>query len=77
MQTISITELHAQTARWVRAAKHETVVITDHGKPVATLGPPSKEETKPRPVFTGRDWSQLPFIETDSTITISEDRDGR
>ncbi len=76
MKTISITQLHAETGRWVRAAKHETVVITRRGKKVAMLSPRIEEE-KPRPVFTGRDWSQLPSTGMDSTIIISGDRDAR
>lgn len=76
MKTISIKELHAETGRWVRAAKKQTIIVTDRGEKVATLQPHVEEE-KPRPVFTGRDWSKLPASPVDSTIYISEDRDGR
>jgi len=76
MKTISIKELHAATGKWVRAAKLETITVTDHGEKVAVLKPlPEKEN--PRPVFKGRDWSKLPSSPVDSTIYISEDRDGR
>lgn len=79
MTTISITQLHAETGRWVRAAKHDAIIVTRRGKQVAMLSPRIKEEQppKPRPVFTGRDWSQLPSTGVDSTVMISEDRDGR
>lgn len=79
MKTISITQLHAETGRWVRAAKHETIIVTRRGKNVAILSPRVEEEKpqKPRPVFTGRDWSQLPSTGMDSTIIISGDRDAR
>lgn len=76
MKTISIKELHAETGRWVRAAKTQMISVTDRGEKVATLGPRINEE-KPRPVFKGRDWSKLPSSPVDSTIYISEDRDGR
>ncbi|MDQ5979036.1 MAG: hypothetical protein QG602_2010, partial [Verrucomicrobiota bacterium] len=39
MRSISITELHAETGSWVRAAKHETIVITRRGEKVAELIP--------------------------------------
>ena len=73
MKTISIKELHAATGRWVRAAKKQTIIVTDRGEKIATLQP--HVETAPRPVFRGRDWSKLPKIDFDSTVMISEDRD--
>jgi antitoxin (DNA-binding transcriptional repressor) of toxin-antitoxin stability system len=74
MKTISIKELHAETGRWVRAAKKQTIIVTDRGEKVAALKPHTEADT-PRPVFTGRDWSKLPKIDFDSTQIISEDRD--
>lgn len=74
MKTISIKELHAATGRWVRAAKKQTIIVTDHGEKIVTLQPHVEAE-KPRPVFTGRDWSKLPKIDFDSTEIISEERD--
>ncbi len=74
MKTISIKELHAETGRWVRAAKKQTIIVTDHGEKIVTLQSHVETE-KPRPVFTGRDWSQLPKIDFDSTEIISEERD--
>lgn len=73
MKTISIKELHAETGRWVRAAKKQIIIVTDRGEKVATLQPHIEKE-KPRPVFTGRDWSKLPKIDFDSTEIISEER---
>ena len=32
MRTISIKQLHAETCRWVRAAKGQPIVVTDRGE---------------------------------------------
>lgn len=74
MKTISIKQLHAATGRWVRTASKEAIIVTDRGEKVATLQPHVEKE-RPRPVFTGRDWSKLPKIDFDSTAIISEERD--
>ncbi len=74
MKTISIKELHAATGHWVRAAKKQTIIVTDRGEKIATIKP-HVEEAVPRPVFSGRDWSKLPKIDFDSTAIISEDRE--
>jgi antitoxin (DNA-binding transcriptional repressor) of toxin-antitoxin stability system len=58
----------------VRAAKKQTIIVTDRGEKVATLKP-HVEEAAARPVFKGRDWSKLPSSPVDSTAFISEDRD--
>ena len=40
MKRISLSDLHRQTRRWIReAARHERIVITDRGRPVAVLVP--------------------------------------
>jgi len=74
MKTISIKELHAETGRWVRAARKQPITVTDHGEKIATLQA-HIDEAASRPVFKGRDWSKLPKIDFDSTAIISEDRD--
>ena len=76
VKTISIKELHAATGRWVRAARTQTIIVTDRGEKVATLKFHTEEE-KSRPVYTGRDWSKLPSSPADSTAFISEERDAR
>ena len=76
MKTISIKQLHAETGRWVRAAKKTPLIVTDRGEKVASLQP-LPASTAPRPVFKGRDWSKLPSSDLDSTIFISEERDAR
>lgn len=60
----------------MRAARKQTIIVTDRGEKVATLQP-HREEEKPRPVFTGRDCSKLPSSPVDSTVFISEERDAR
>ena len=87
MKTITIRELHAATGRWVRAAaKVGEIVVTDRGKVVAKLIP----EAEPRevPYFARRKFLKASLKQaiesgrlgaggTDSTISISEDRDAR
>ena len=50
MKTISIRELHERTGEWVRkAVRHEQIIVTDHGEPVAALSPytaPASQENK-------------------------------
>ena len=50
MKTISIRELHERTGEWVRqAVRHEQIIVTDHGEPVAALSPytaPTSQENK-------------------------------
>ena len=76
MKTISIKQLHAETGKWVRAARKQPVIVTDRGEKVASLQAHLPIDP-PRPVYTGRNWSKLPKINFDSTGVISDDRDGR
>jgi antitoxin (DNA-binding transcriptional repressor) of toxin-antitoxin stability system len=74
VKTISIKQLHAETGKWVRAARKSPVVVTDRGEKVASLQA-HRPDDPPRPVFAGRDWSRLPKLDFDSTGMISADRD--
>ncbi len=77
MKTISIKELHAETGRWVRAAKKQTITVTDRGEEVAELRPLSTTE-RPRAVLDAKErLTWMPASPVDSTRYISEDRDGR
>ena len=76
MKTISIKQLHAQTGRWVRAARTSPVIVTDHGEEVAVLNSREKSDL-PRPVFTLAGRKPRPKVSGDSTVLISEDRDAR
>ncbi|HTZ20442.1 MAG TPA: hypothetical protein VMC06_06135 [Opitutaceae bacterium] len=76
MKTISIKQLHAETGRWVRAARKQPLIVTDRGERIASLQAHVPTDP-PHPVYTGRNWSKLPKIDFDSTKTISDDRDGR
>ena len=85
MKTITIRELHSKTGHWVRkAAEHGEICITDNGQPVASLTPAFRPA--PRPFFANPPRSKaFKRLEaagklrggTDSTITISEDREDR
>ncbi len=76
MKTISIKQLHAETGRWVRMAKTQTLVVTDRGERIATLRPHTEEEAPPA-VFILKERGVRPKVPVDSTLYISEDRDGR
>lgn len=74
MKSISIRELHMHTGKWVRGAA-EPIIIMDHGRPVAELGP--LKET-PRSSFRDRKlvrgFASLPAIPSDSGSYLEEDR---
>lgn len=76
MKTISIKQLHAETGRWVRAAKTQVIVVTDRGEKVATLQP-HVAAAGPAPVFRLGARGPRPKLPVDSTLYLSEDRDGR
>ena len=77
MKTISIKELHAATGKWVRAAKRETITVTDHGERVAELRPITLSEKPRAPFDPAQRLKWMPVSKMDSTVFISEDRDGR
>lgn len=80
MKSVSIRELHEKTGEWVRLAEaHEEIVITDRGRPVASLTPYRRPAKRNR--FSAR--KVLPAYAklrgklsggTDSGALISEDR---
>jgi len=77
MKTITIGELHDRTEQLVlEAARRDGFVITDEGEAVAVLsaarGVRRIGKSLPR-----RDPAILPATRHDSTIFVSEDRDGR
>lgn len=43
--TVSIRDLHARTGHFVRKAAETPVIVTDNGKPVARIEPPTTNET--------------------------------
>jgi prevent-host-death family protein len=83
MKNVSIRELHEKTGEWVRLAEaHEQIIITDRGRPVASLAP--YREPAKRNRFRARKilpaYAKLRgklFGGTDSSAIISKDRDGR
>ncbi len=78
MEQIKIRDLHIKTGEWVRrAARGEGIVITERGRPVASLIPfyedglgRSFRERQVLPEFDA-----LPEVSGDATAYISADRD--
>ncbi len=78
MEHIGIRELHLKTGEWVRRAAQGTgVVVTERGRPVASLIP--FRDGAVETLFSERrllpEFEALPEIEGDSTIAVSDDRD--
>lgn len=77
VKTISIKQLHARTGYWARSAQKQPITITDRGEKIATLQP-HVAATRPAAVI---DWAArkqwMPVSSLDSTVFISEDRNGR
>ena len=64
------------TGKLVRASVHTKIVITDRGEPIALLKRAEGSDLAGKP-FPKRDRRKMPKVNFDSTIYISEDRDGR
>lgn len=85
MKTITIRELHDKTGAWLRkAADMGEIHVTDHGKTIAKIVPQEQEQEVPyfarrkmSPAFAKLMKSGKLRGGTDSTQTISEDRDAR
>ena len=78
MKRIGIRELHLKTGEWVRgAALGEGVVITDRGRPVASLLPvrPGDLSMPFRQRRTLPEFEALPPVAGESNVYVSEDRD--
>lgn len=76
MRTATIRELHMNTGKLVRASVHEKIVITERGRPVALLQNAAAADLVGK-LFPKRDRRKMPRVKVDSTIYLSEDRDGR
>ena len=78
MKRIGIRELHLKTGEWVRrAARGEGVVITDRGRPIASLLPvrPGDLSAPFRERRTMPEFDALPPVSGCSGAYVSEDRD--
>ena len=78
MERIRIRDLHIKTGEWVRrAARGEGIVITERGRPVASLIPFNENNVsrsfRERQVLP--EFDALPEVSGDATRYISEDRD--
>ena len=78
MERIGIRDLHRRTGDWVRrVARGEGVIVSDRGRPVASLVP-FRERDSGRS-FRERvllpEFDALPAVAGDSTVDVSDDRD--
>ena len=78
MKAISIRELHLQTGHWVRSiGERGPTVVTDRGRPVATLVPFEARAVRKRLPDREATIAKLPRIQVDTTGVVSEGRDRR
>lgn len=82
MKYVSIRALHEQTGALVReAAAGYSVIVTDRGRPVATLVPYTPDADRvtfaTRPLLPAFARLQERLVEGDSTEDVSADRDER
>ena len=80
MEQIRIRDLHLKTGEWVRrAARGEGVVVTERGRPVASLVPYAPDASgrsfRDRRVLP--EFDALPSVPGDASVYVSEDRDRR
>ena len=78
MERIGIRDLHMKTGEWVRrAAGGEGVVVTERGRPVASLVPFREGDAgrsfRDRVLLPA--FEALPAVPGDSTADVSDDRD--
>jgi antitoxin (DNA-binding transcriptional repressor) of toxin-antitoxin stability system len=76
MKTATSRELHMNTGKLVHASAHENILITDRGQAVAVLKSARTPDVIGKP-FPKPDIRKMPKSNVDSTIYISQDRDGR
>ena len=76
MRTATIRELQMNTGKLVRAAAHQKIIITDRGQPIALLKAMDGPDLVGKP-FPKRDIRKMPKSDVDSTLYVSQDRDGR
>ena len=78
MERIAIRDLHLKTGAWVRrAARGEGVIVTDRGRPIASLIPLRDGDLGSafRDRRTLPEFDALPVIAGDVTGYIADDRD--
>jgi len=87
MKTVTIEELDDKTGQWLRqAVRHEQVIVTDHGRPIAEVSAYPGQGVTPGGGRGFRNRALLPEYEaimnrpvggTDSTEIIGQDREDR
>ncbi len=80
MKTISISELHRATVRWVRQAQAGEVYVTERGRLIARIVAASPLPAQPffaNPTYTRAFLQQRARLRggSDSTAIVGEDRD--
>ena len=78
MEQIKIRDLHIKTAEWVRrASRGEGIIITERGRPVASLIPFCEDglgiSFRERQML--HEFDALPEVPGDASAYLSEDRD--
>ena len=76
MKSISIRDLHLETGRWIRrVGAGGKVVVTDRGRPVATMVPYSPGSAGKRLPNREAQIRRLPRLPVDTTDYVSEGRE--
>ncbi|MFK5921350.1 MAG: hypothetical protein QM496_04180 [Verrucomicrobiota bacterium] len=76
MHSISIRELHQSTGKIVRYAATQSTIVTDRGRPIAIIKAITEADLPGKALPPSHWQSQSrPRIKTDSTATVSTDRD--
>jgi antitoxin (DNA-binding transcriptional repressor) of toxin-antitoxin stability system len=77
MVSISIRDLHLETGRWVRRAQRlrAVLVVTDRGRPVATLAPYEARVARRRLPDREAEIRKLPRLEIDTACIVSDMRE--
>jgi len=76
MRTATIHELHTNTGKLAGAGAREKIIIAERGQPVALLKAVNGPDLVGKP-FPRRDIRKMPKSKVNSTIYVSQDRDGR
>ncbi|MSU22530.1 MAG: hypothetical protein EXS32_01775 [Opitutus sp.] len=77
MKTISLKQLHARTGYWARSAQKQPIIVTDRGEKIVTLQRHVTNPRAPAVIDLAARLKWMPVSPADSTIFISENRDGR
>jgi hypothetical protein len=78
MTTVSVEQLHRQTGELVRRATVEDIIVAEGARPLVVLKRyPESAARQQRWLDREHALASLPVLSVDSTVCVSEDRDGR